>query len=231
MLNLYHCNTSYASQKTRLFLAEFEIPYKDIHIDLRKQEHITSDYRDINPAGTVPSLRDDDTLILNSTDIMVYLSERYQHPVSDEIIAFCRRHEALHDPYLRTLSYHHLFCSADEKQDKDIDKIIAIASQHPNKARGEFLIRAARGKFTEMELSLAKKMLLAELDTMEILLKTNKQGFMFGDSYSMADANATAVLFRMEKIGLLNEISETTMLIDYYQNMKSRPSFKKAHMC
>tara|TARA_R110000868_G_scaffold410505_4_gene698898 strand:- start:147951 stop:148637 length:687 start_codon:yes stop_codon:yes gene_type:complete len=228
MLNLYHCNTSYASQKTRLFLAEFEIPYEDIHIDLRKQEHITSDYRDINPTGTVPTLRDGDTLIFNSTDIMVYLSERYQR---DEIIAFCRRHEALHDPYLRTLSYHHLFCSADERQNKDIDNIIAIASQHPNKARGEFLIRAARGEFTEMELSLAKQILLAELDTMEALLKTNKHGLMFGNSYSMADANATAVLFRMEKIGLLNEISETTMLIDYYQNMKSRPSFKKAHMC
>ncbi len=78
MITLHHCNISYASHKARLYLAEKGLPWHSVHIDLRKQENISSDYRNINPNGVVLAMQDEQGKIhCGSTELMQYLEKTY----------------------------------------------------------------------------------------------------------------------------------------------------------
>ncbi|MEM9243541.1 MAG: glutathione S-transferase family protein [Pseudomonadota bacterium] len=236
---LYHCNTSYASQKVRLYLAEMGISWQGKHIDLRKQAHISSDYRTINPNGTVPALYDSkaNKLICNSTDIMLYLDQHYvdadkklSPQWADDVENFCRSHEKLHDPYLRTLSYHILFMNPDTITAEDKQRIMTLAPRHPNKQRGEFLLRVVKNEIRQEEIEQAKKAIVDELNHMNRLLQHCASEFLFSDQYTMADAAATATLFRVTKINMANAIAKHQALRAYYQNMVKRDNFGLAKM-
>ena len=62
----------------RIALAEKKIPWEPILVNLREREHKRPEYLAINPAGKVPTLRDGETVVYDSTIINEYLEERYQ---------------------------------------------------------------------------------------------------------------------------------------------------------
>ena len=171
-LKLYHCHNSYASQKVRLYLKEMNIPWESQHIDLLKQEHLTDEYIKINPRGLVPALDDNGCIILNSTDIMQYLHDNYVNEASPdlglakELYDFCKQDESLHDPHIRTLSYHHLWMTGEQNPD-EVERVLLLSKKYPDKARGEFLARAVQRQITENELACAKKQIVAAIDDME----------------------------------------------------------------
>ncbi len=240
MLTLYHCNTSYASQIVRLYLAEMNIEWQSQHVNLRKQEQITSDYRNINPTGLVPCLVDNvqHKTIANSTDIMLYLDDNYVAPTQQlaeesrpEVVKFCRYLEGLHDPHLRTLSYCYLFIPKGSIEPEKKERLMSLAKQHPNKARGEFILKIANGDFSDEELSVAEQAIFLALAKLQSILEQSQAEFLFANKYTMADAGATAALFRIEKLDLLTEIEKHHLLSDYYGAMKRRDSFEVADMC
>lgn len=234
MITLYYCRTSYASHKVLLYFAEKKLSYNPHHIDLRKQEHITSDYRQINPNGTVPSMIDDDgTIVINSTDIMERLEREHPSPallpkdsaLCLKIHELCKAHEALHDPYIRTLSYANIFMSGNKRDTLDEKRIIELAHHHPNKKRGEFLERAIQGKLTNEEINSAKQAVRDGLDHMESLLSQYHSGFMIGDAYSIADCVCTATAYRICAIGMEADLNNYPQAAKWYQAMQQRPSF------
>lgn len=235
MITVYYCQTSYASHKVLLYLAEKKLPFLPKVIDLRKQEHITSDYRKINPKGTVPSMIDTDgKIITNSTEIMERLEAEHPTPpllpknklLRQKIHALCRAHEALHDPHIRTLSYANLFMAGDKRDQLDVEGITALAKKHPNPERGEFLSRAIQGKLTEEEISLAKAAVITALEETNNSLLEYASGFVIGETYSMADCVCTASIFRVSLIGMADDIAAFPALVDWYAGMKLRESFE-----
>ena len=110
-----------------------------VHIDLRKQENITSDYRKINPQGTVPAMQSGNNIICGSTKIILYLEEHYpgtrllsaSEGIRQQEIDFCYSHEALHDPYIRLLSYINIFMNPENHKKLDIEHILQLAENHP----------------------------------------------------------------------------------------------------
>ncbi|MCD6056145.1 MAG: uncharacterized protein K0R12_1107 [Gammaproteobacteria bacterium] len=242
MLILFHCNISYASQIVRLFFAAKDIVWQEKIIDLRKYEQITGDYRKISPQGTVPALQDlsNNKIIANSTQIMAYVEKNYvsfdqktDPALLPAIIDFCKHQESFHDPFLRTLSYHDLFKKAAISDPEKITRIVKQSEDHPNKERGRFLIRAAKGEFSETELAACRKEVEHYLDRLEMLLSKNKENFYLFDSrcYTMADAAATAALYRLYKIDLGNAVEKLSAVVGYYQRMQSEPCFEKANLC
>jgi len=235
MITLYHCNTSLASYKVRLYLAEKNLPWKSVHVDLRKQEHITSDYRNINPRGLVPSLKNEqDEIIINSTDIIEYLEATYPEPSllpndpNDQqlIHDLCKEHEALHDPHLRMLSYYVVFMNPSKQV--DTQRIIKMAHSHPSPERGKFLERAAKQDFSAEEITNAKQAVIKALQHLEKLLQQSNSSFLVGATYSYADAVCTASLFRITEVGMQEEIEKLPALKQWWQAMQARPSFKTA---
>lgn len=236
MLTLYHCNTSYASSIARLYLAEKKLPWQSHHIDLRTQEHLSSDYRKINPRATVPTLDDDGELFPNSTDLMVHLERKFKTPAlwphdtakQDEMIAICREMEQLHDPHLRTLSYANVFM-ATKKQDADkTARVIELAKTHPDAKRGDFLQRAIQGQLSSEEIDAAKDAIKKAITLMQQRFAAHPGEFIFGEHYSIVDVVYTAVVFRLEQVGSFDVLECYPDLLTWYQNIKQRASFKIA---
>ena len=237
MLVLYHCNNSYASQKVRLFLAEKKICWREHHIDLLKQEHITPEYQRINPRGLVPALDDEGRVILNSTDIMEYIIERYVPKTSTlsvellgQIHSFCKEDELLHDPHIRILSYHYLWMGKPATSE-EVSRVLLIAKSHPDKTRGMFLAKAIQRQITGDEVFQANQAILSALEYMEHQLKKQHHSeFFFGNEYTMADAVATARLFRLYRLNLGDTIEKYPLIIAYYARMRQRPNFIEANL-
>jgi glutathione S-transferase len=64
----------------RVVLAEKDLEYEKIFVDLRKQEQKSPDFLRLNPYGKVPVLVDEDEVIYDSTVINEYLEEEYPLP-------------------------------------------------------------------------------------------------------------------------------------------------------
>ena len=80
MLKLYDYPDCPFCQKTRVVLAEKDLEYEKVFVDLRKQEQKTPEFLRMNPYGKVPVLIDEDEVIYDSTIINEYLEEEYPLP-------------------------------------------------------------------------------------------------------------------------------------------------------
>ena len=77
MLELYAFPLSGNSRKAALTLEEVGAEYEYHSIDLMQGGQKQPDYLAINPNGKVPTLRDDDHLLWESSAIMLYLAEKF----------------------------------------------------------------------------------------------------------------------------------------------------------
>jgi len=81
MLTLYDCTTAPSPRRTRMFLAEKGIDYKNIQIDLTKGEQMSPEFRKINPGCTVPALVTEDGYTLTeNAGIAAYLEALHPEP-------------------------------------------------------------------------------------------------------------------------------------------------------
>ena len=80
MIKLYDFKSSPNCQRVKIVLAEKNLPYEIVPIDLRAQEQKTPDYLKLNPYGKVPVLTDDGTELYESCIINEYLEEKYPNP-------------------------------------------------------------------------------------------------------------------------------------------------------
>ncbi len=80
MLKLYDYPDCPFCQKVRVVLAEKDLEFEKLFVDLRKQEQKSPDFLRLNPYGKVPVLVDEDEVIYDSTIINEYLEEEYPLP-------------------------------------------------------------------------------------------------------------------------------------------------------
>ena len=80
MLKLYDYPDCPFCQKVRVVLAEKDLEYEKIFVDLRKGDQKLPDFLRLNPYGKVPVLVDEDEVIYDSTIIDEYLEEEYPLP-------------------------------------------------------------------------------------------------------------------------------------------------------
>jgi glutathione S-transferase len=81
MLKLYDYPDCPFCQKVRVVLAEKDLEFEKIFVDLRKGEQKTPEFRRLNPYGKVPVLVDEEEVIYESTVIIEYLEDEYPHPL------------------------------------------------------------------------------------------------------------------------------------------------------
>ncbi|MCW5891554.1 MAG: glutathione S-transferase family protein [bacterium] len=80
MLKLYDYPDCPFCQKVRVVLAEKDLEYEKVFVDLRKQEQKAPEFLRMNPYGKVPVLQDEDEVIYDSTIINEYLEDEYPLP-------------------------------------------------------------------------------------------------------------------------------------------------------
>ncbi len=72
-LHLLHFRGSSCSQKVRVMMREKGIKYVSHHVNLARNEHVSTWYLGINPRGVVPALVHDGVVHVESNDILEYL--------------------------------------------------------------------------------------------------------------------------------------------------------------
>lgn len=80
MIKLYDHPDCPFSQKVRVVLAEKELEYERVFVDLRAGEQRTPEFLKLNPYGKVPVLTDEDLVVYDSTIINEYLEDEYPLP-------------------------------------------------------------------------------------------------------------------------------------------------------
>ncbi|HJX10776.1 MAG TPA: glutathione S-transferase family protein [Candidatus Binatia bacterium] len=80
MIKLYDFKSSPNCQRVKVVLAEKNLSYEIVPVDLRKQEQKKLEYLNLNPYGKVPVLIDDSTVLYESLIINEYLNEKYPDP-------------------------------------------------------------------------------------------------------------------------------------------------------
>ena len=80
MLKLYDYPESPFCQKTRIVLAEKDLSFEVVPVDLKAGEQKRPEFLKLNPFGKVPVLIDDEMILYDSTIINEYLEDEYPHP-------------------------------------------------------------------------------------------------------------------------------------------------------
>ena len=72
---LYHHGSSVCAAKVRLAMAEKDLEWNGVYIDILKGEQFDPEYLKLNPKGVVPTLVHNDLVIPDSTVIIEYLDQ------------------------------------------------------------------------------------------------------------------------------------------------------------
>jgi len=80
VIKLYDFKSSPNCQRVKVVLAEKNLPYEIVPVDLTKKEQKNPEYLQMNPYGKVPVLTDDSTVLYESLIINEYLEEKYPNP-------------------------------------------------------------------------------------------------------------------------------------------------------
>jgi glutathione S-transferase len=128
MLKLYDYPDCPFCQKVRVVLAEKDLEFEKIFVDLRKGEQKTPEFLRLNPYGKVPVLIDDDEVIYESTIINEYLEDEYPHPQLLPEDSGARARVRLLEDYCDTLFMpstanllHELYKAEGERDDQRIE--------------------------------------------------------------------------------------------------------------
>lgn len=80
MLKLYDSPECPFCQKTRIVLAEKDLSYETVAVDLKAGDQKRPEFLKLNPFGKVPVLIDDEVIVYDSTIINEYIEDEYPHP-------------------------------------------------------------------------------------------------------------------------------------------------------
>jgi glutathione S-transferase len=197
MIKLYDFKSSPNCQRVKIVLAEKNLPYDIVPIDLREQEQKTPAYLKLNPYGKVPVLTDDETVLYESCIINEYLNEKYPSPPLMPA-----------DPGKRA------------KARILIDYGLAHLDGPYQKLRME--VTKEQKEQNQQVIDTAKSDLRKLLQRLEEEL--GDQPYLLGD-FSLADADLLPRFTRLEGFGVLPDAS-LPRLGKYLERMKERPSIK-----
>ncbi len=196
-IQLYDFASSPNCQRVKVVLAEKNLPYETIPVDLRKGEQKKPDFLKLNPYEKVPVIIDGATVLYESLMINEYLEEKYPEP------PLMPRDPAKRAKIRILIDYgiSHL--------DSPYQKI-RIESMKDEKERNRETIENA------------KKELQSLLQRFEREL--GEQPYLAGD-FSLLDAALVPRFLRLEGFGVLPDPS-LPRLGQWLQRIKDRPSVR-----
>jgi len=197
MIKLYDFKSSPNCQRVKVVLAEKNLVYDTVPIDLRKQEQKTPEYLKLNPYGKVPVLTDDSTVLYESLIINEYLDEKYPNPpLMPKDPASRAKARILVDYGMAH------FDSAYQK--------LRVELMKETKEQSQPIIDGAKSDL--------KKLLQRFED------EIGQKPYLMGD-FSLVDADLIPRFTRLEGFGVLPDPA-LPRLGKYMERMKARPSVK-----
>jgi glutathione S-transferase len=232
MLALYHNDMSSCSQKVRLCLAEKGLKWESRHLNLRAGEHQQAWYVKFNPRAVVPTLIDGDIVIPESNVINEYLDDRFPEsalrPADSYGLARMRLwtkqlDEGVHDAGIAVISFALAFRHQYlEKGKAGKSMLEGIPDPIKRERRRDVIEKGLDSPFFKVAIS----RMIELYDDMEARLA--EYAWLVGTQYSIADASFTPYVVRLEHLDILGLLSGHPRVLDWYNRLKTRPSFQDA---
>lgn len=255
---LYHNALSLCSMKTRVCLAELQIPYKGHHIDLIETgcyENIRPRLLNVNPAGTVPVLLHHGHPIYESHEQIRYAAkfapegapslvpdDEGERAEMEEWIDRSSLTDPLGDPEGsagnaipgQTIP---LFCTMVEKI--PLHRILEGLLFHFDKRRPLlFMLLKIRGIGNLPSISPVAKMIEGSRDTLfgyldELESRLEKKGgpYIMGEQFTLADVSWLVLFERMRQASCENvflDERDRPNVASYWDRLKQRPAYREA---
>ena len=196
-IQLYDFASSPNCQRVKVVLAEKNLPYESVPVDLRKGEQKKPDFLKLNPYGKVPVIIDGATVLYESLMINEYLEEKYPEP-----------------PLMPT----------DPAKKAKIRILIDYGISHLDSPYQKIRIESMKDEKERNRETIenAKKELQSLLQRFEREL--GEQPYLAGD-FSLLDAALVSRFLRFEGFGVLPDPS-LPRLGQWLQRTKDRPSVR-----
>ena len=237
---LYHTPSSYYSMIARLALAEGDVAYEPVFVDIHfRMDQQRPDYVRLNPNMTVPTLVLVDRVLDQSRDIAEYalgvdeatldpaakawLDLHYGYPIEELTFGGI----LARNPVARIM--------VPKLLGRVRRRLLALAAENPALAavyekRAEIFAGRARVFDPASAVRLSERRRAEAMDIMDRMERTLRDGrvAMVPPAYGIVDAVFTVFLARMEFAGLGAEIPKRPALTRYWRAMQARPSFAAA---
>ena len=196
MPTLYHMPIAICAQKVRVCLAEKGVVWDGQDVTEKLR---SPEYLKLNPAGYVPTLVHEGEVVTESRVISEYIDEPFDGPTLQSSDAYRR-------------SVMRRWTKQAQRKSMPLDPLKAdrMANMLKDGWNSPYLVMALR-RFEKLACDME-----AALDT---------STWLAGDDYSLADADYTPYLQRMEDLGLEWLWASRPALKDWYDRVRSRPSF------
>jgi glutathione S-transferase len=235
MITLYHHGSSVCAAKVRFVLAEKNLPWEGIYVDILRGDQFDPAYVKLNPKAVVPTLVHDDKVIIESSVICEYLDEAFPDPplkpADPEHRAAMRLWTKAVDEFLHPACAELTFASCHRH---------IIARLSPEKFE-EFLAStppiSVTADWHERKKEIVRQGMAAPrvdrtfrlydcyLQKMEDTLA--HQPWLAGDTYSLADIAMVPYVNRLAMLGMSEMwVGSRPRLGEWFERVKSRASFQ-----
>jgi len=243
-ITLFHANWSFCSQMIRVALSEKGLPFKKKHIKLCDQypegENIDKDFLAINPLGTVPAIKIDETIICGSEEIIYQLNKLegansinlYPEHIDVNEIRLKASDTTISEgvDFASTLGTIIPVFSSPLIQymvkKLPFKSILKILKNHPRKDRKMIFLAMYFGNPTKRFPNMGIKNYVNEIVKLEETFSDGREFFF--NSFSHVDINLMCIFNRLIDVGLELTIqsNRTPHLSRYWSNLKLRDSYK-----
>jgi glutathione S-transferase len=230
MLELYHNNISVCAQKVRIVLAEKNLPWTNHHLSLAKGDQLTPEFKKMNPRGVVPVLVHDGNIIVESSVICTYLDEVFPdpplmpaNPVERAAVRlWCKLPDDILHMACATVSFAISFGQQLKKQaGAGLEERLMKMPDPARRDRQRALIeKGIETPFFRDHVKVFDKT-VAEMEA-----QLQKTRWLGSETYSLADAEITPYIERMDRLGLSGLWENRRRVADWFARIRARPSYK-----
>ena len=236
MLTLYHHWDSVCSFKVRMCLIEKKLDYQEQVVDLIQFQNLDPAYIALNPNGVVPTLKDDDEIIIESSIINEYLEHKYDSPCFMPADPAARARMRVLVKLQDDVLYHAQRPAAFQLMVKRMltnlskEEIAELTSSHPNPEKASHFLKWATGPVDPEVVEEAKgniEPVLARLEN-AINQAINKGPWLMGEEFSLADIAYAPFVNRLQRLLFHQLWDDKPGLSAWMERLVARPSFAEA---
>ena len=235
-LKLYHAPISTCSQKVRLGLAEKDLEFESVTLDLIAGDQHEPEYRALNPDGVVPTLVDDGTVLTESTLINEYLDDAYPSPRLSPESARGRHAMRLWTHLLDTQL--HPACrvvtsaivTRQVQQRLPRETVLANLAKVPDPALREVRLSVFEQGVQSPYFERALRSYVGVLDALESALSDSAGDYVVGEQLSLADLGLVPYVLRLDHLGYSNlwQNGRRPSLTAWYERLHARSAYDTA---
>lgn len=235
-LILYHHGSSACAAKVRFAMAEKQLQWDSVYIDILAGEQFKPEYLAVNPKGVVPALKHDGHIIVESTLICEYLEDCFpQHPL-------------LPASAFERVQARYWTKAVDEELHPACSALTYVVSHRHTilrngvgsfddflKAGGSDGLAARTLKWQWLQLGLEApgaadkiRLYLSYLDKMESALQ--QSAWLVGNTFSIADVAIAPYLNRLAALAMEAtwQNGRLPRVDDWFKRIQQRPAFQSA---